>query len=142
MLIDAATLAQVTTDVADTMLGISVSALPGQSAPGRRMVASVCIRGESNMSVEVETVRELARPIAGHMFAMETGELEEMDLRDALGEVANMIGGNVKGILCGEYTLSLPRVEERPAPFVAAPQDISIAMSSNGFPFNVRIVAV
>ena len=46
------------------------------------------------------------------MFGMEPEEPEASDVRDTVGELANMAGGNVKSTLSGSCQLSLPSVTE------------------------------
>ena len=52
----------------------------------------------------------LAKTIASKMFAMEVEDLEEEEVLDAVGEIINMIGGNIKGSVGVESTLSIPDV--------------------------------
>jgi chemotaxis protein CheX len=64
------------------------------------------------------TAEELTRALlAEHAPA----ELEPEDVDDALGELANVVGGNVKAVLPGPSFLGLPEVG--PAPRVASPTD-------------------
>ncbi|MGY1712313.1 chemotaxis protein CheX [Geodermatophilus sp. SYSU D00758] len=49
------------------------------------------------------------------------GELEAEDVEDALGELANVVGGNVKAVLPGPSVLGLPEFGTAPAP--GAPAD-------------------
>ena len=46
------------------------------------------------------------------MFSVPEGELGDEDLRDALGELTNMVGGNIKTLLPGSEFISLPTVIE------------------------------
>ena len=48
--------------------------------------------------------------------------LEPEDVTDAFGEIANVVGGNVKAALPGPSTLSLPQVGD--APVVRNPDDV------------------
>ena len=41
--------------------------------------------------------------------------LEDEDVADALGELANVVGGNVKAVLPGPSVLGLPEVGSAPA---------------------------
>jgi len=52
----------------------------------------------------------LAKSSAAAMLGCEPGELSNDDLRDALGELANMIGGNLKSLLAAPSSLTLPWV--------------------------------
>jgi len=73
------------------------------------LCACVDIVGAWNGVVSVECDEVLAREIARRMFGSEPGAIVEGDLMDAMREVANLIGGNVKGALAGGCALSLPR---------------------------------
>jgi chemotaxis protein CheX len=44
------------------------------------------------------------------MFAAEAGSLSWDEVSDALGELTNMVGGNIKGLLPAPSTLSIPSV--------------------------------
>lgn len=71
--------------------------------------ACVDIVGPWNGAVSVECDEEMARTFAERMFERAPGQIAEGDLLDALREVANLIGGNVKGTLTSGCQLSLPR---------------------------------
>jgi chemotaxis protein CheX len=51
-----------------------------------------------------------ARRAAAAFLAMELDEVSEDDLSDVLGELANIVGGNVKAMLPPGCFLSLPQV--------------------------------
>jgi hypothetical protein len=65
------------------------------------------------------TAAELTRTLLGE-HAPEL--LEHEDVADAFGEIANVVGGNVKAALPGPSALGLPEVGEGPA--VRNPQDV------------------
>jgi CheY-specific phosphatase CheX len=50
--------------------------------------------------------------VAAAMFGMDDGQASEADVHDAIGEIANMTAGNVKGLVSGYSRLSLPTVTE------------------------------
>ena len=80
---------------------------------GERAVTScVQITGEWEGAVTVACSETLATQLAAAMFAMEPEELDDEMTRDAMGEIANMTGGNVKGVAPGQNTLALPTVSE------------------------------
>ena len=56
--------------------------------------------------------RPAVRAAAARMFSVPEAELTNEDLRDALGELTNMVGGNVKTLLPGSEFISLPTVIE------------------------------
>jgi hypothetical protein len=41
--------------------------------------------------------------------------VDDEDVADALGEVANVLGGNIKSVLPGEFRLGLPQVGDAPS---------------------------
>jgi chemotaxis protein CheX len=62
----------------------------------------------------------VARELAAAMFGIEADDLGDEELVDALGEVTNMIGGNVKALVGGNV-LSLPSVTRGRDFLVAVP---------------------
>ena len=60
-------------------------------------------------SLLVQAPEPVARELAAAMFGIEADDLGDEELVDALGEVTNMIGGNVKALVGGNV-LSLPSV--------------------------------
>lgn len=71
-----------------------------------------CIRvgGAWNGLVKLSMSESLTRRATAAMFGASPEALTEADLRDALGEITNMVGGNVKALLPGPSRLSLPHV--------------------------------
>ena len=55
---------------------------------------------------------ELAREVASVMFGVEPADVSASELSDAIGELANMTGGNLKALLPELTMLSLPSVTE------------------------------
>ena len=75
-----------------------------------RMVAWVSITGEWTGHLQVQTTPAGARGIAANMFQMESDEVSADEIADAFGEIANMVGGGVKGMVGVHTALSLPQV--------------------------------
>jgi chemotaxis protein CheX len=75
-----------------------------------QVVASVAISGEWNGHVLVGATPVAARKIAAAMFDMTPESVSDDDLADAFGEIANILGGNVKGLLPEPSVLSLPQI--------------------------------
>jgi chemotaxis protein CheX len=65
---------------------------------------------EGTMLLEIPV--HIGRSIAGQMFGMEPAAVSDAEVRDAVGELVNMIGGNVKALLPGPSFISLPAVAE------------------------------
>lgn len=74
--------------------------------------ASITIDGEWNAEVQTIIPEKLASQITCTMFSMTPDELTDSDMQDAMGEVVNIIGGNIKGIVGLESNLSLPCVAQ------------------------------
>jgi len=73
--------------------------------------AGVSISGtwQGNVTVELGTTAAVA--LTARMLALGPGEaVADADLADAIGELVNMIGGNVKSLMPGPSMLSLPMV--------------------------------
>ena len=76
--------------------------------------ASVEIRGEWDGAVTLEMSPTAARTAARTMLTLE--DVEDTDVLDALGELVNMIGGNIKSLLPSGSALGLPMVSSTPVP--------------------------
>ena len=111
MSIDTQVLQQVVVDVCSGMLGLTVEPSPGISTDESEALSAVIrVSGEWESLIQVLAPMATARTIASNMFATEEAELTESEIRDAFGEIANMVGGNLKGIVDRETSLSLPCV--------------------------------
>ncbi len=105
-------------DVVDSvwnqMLGYEIVPTDGPIDFGTQpyLVGCVSITGDYDITLLVEVPEALARNLAATMFAMDESDLSPDEVFDTLGEMANMVGGNVKGLLAGNTQLSLPTVAE------------------------------
>jgi chemotaxis protein CheX len=72
--------------------------------------SSVSISGSWTGHVVYASSITAARRAAAAFLAMEMDEVSEEDLSDVLGELANIVGGNVKAMLPPGAFLSLPQV--------------------------------
>ena len=84
---------------------------PGASA-ARSTAACVQITGAWNGAVLLDCPAELARRAASILLGVEQAAVTVYDLQDAVAELVNMIGGNIKGLLPPTCFLSLPAVVE------------------------------
>lgn len=109
MQVDAEMLQQITIGVCQSMLGLELSPINSVATTADQLVASVEIRGQRHCIIEVFAHRDLMASIAETMFSSDRGSLSEEEIRDAFCEIANMIGGNVKGAFGDDSAdLSLP----------------------------------
>lgn len=74
----------------------------------RQVIGIIPIDGEFSGGVVVQVEESLAIELACAMLAMPMDALESDDIQDALGEISNMVAGNVKAILPGPSRLALP----------------------------------
>ena len=107
--------ARITADVFQTMLGVEVqpdrSPLP--SARSAQLATSaVYFAGQWKGAVLVECTVGQALQFAARLFGSVVPEYINDDVRDAVGELANMIAGNLKSVLPGGVSLSMPSVVE------------------------------
>ena len=102
---------EIVQSIFSTMIGldVSVSDTPW-SSKGDRLTSTVYLEGDWNGAVSFECSGEHACQIAGHFMAAEPPAAVDDDVRDVLGELANMIGGNVKSVIATDVRLSLPSV--------------------------------
>jgi chemotaxis protein CheX len=72
--------------------------------------SSVSITGSWSGHIVYASSRAAAQRAAAAFLAMELDEVSEEDISDTLGELANIVGGNVKAMLPQGAQLSLPQV--------------------------------
>ncbi len=114
MIIDEEILLQVAQDLCSTMLGFESGQFPQADHLNVRIQSSLLIQGESTFRLTVGAPFETAGAIASRIYRQDVAALDEESILDAVGEVANIIGGNVKGMLDGEFSLSLPETHNLP----------------------------
>jgi chemotaxis protein CheX len=105
--------AEVVEQVFTGMLGFELVRTHGDTLPSpgdARYIGTVHITGSWSGSVVVECPEAFGRIVAATMFESEPDAVAEDELVDVVGELANMLGGNVKALLEGESMLSLPTV--------------------------------
>lgn len=102
-------LAQVVDDVLETF----VAGLADEPQPADTVLpvtAFVQITGGWTGAVLFSCSAELASTVTAAMLALPAEELSQDDISDAVGEVANMVGGSVKSLMLEPADLSLPTV--------------------------------
>ena len=108
--LDQATLQLIVGDVFTGLLGEveppDMMIEPG--VPELPVCASVSISGEWNGTVLVACSAPLARLVTAQLLLTADADLADDDVRDAVSELANVIGGNVKSVMPGPSVLSLP----------------------------------
>jgi chemotaxis protein CheX len=103
--------AEIAGQVWDSFLGLPLVEAGSADAPtGMVMTGLVAITGAWQGSVVLRCSYEHAVVAAEAMFAAEPGSLDESEIADALGELTNMVGGNIKSLLPEPSALSIPSV--------------------------------
>lgn len=106
---------EIAMNVWGSMLDICLEPLsPAATLPPTSRSASGCVHisGAWEGSIVVECAWELARQVTEVMLGMAEGAASSDEVHDALGELTNMIGGNVKSLVPFPSQLSLPSVIE------------------------------
>jgi chemotaxis protein CheX len=81
-----------------------------ESTVEHRLAAAVSVTGAWRGHVVVACSQTASHYVAAALLGVPEGEVTPADVIDALGELANVIGGNVKALLPGSCVLSLPYV--------------------------------
>lgn len=108
------TVNQVVAEVFSTMLGIEAAPVPshGPSHDGAWIAACIHISGSCAGSIVVQVPSAFGRRAAAAMFAADPASLGDGEIKDALGEVANMVAGALRLALPMPNQISLPSVAE------------------------------
>jgi len=107
-------LARIVQDIFQAMLGLEVeiSHQPPTEEPGTAIVtASMHLGGTWNGAVLLQCPLWAACGFSAALTGIERPKTADADVRDAMGELINMVAGNFKGLLGGTH-LSLPTVVE------------------------------
>jgi flagellar motor switch protein FliN len=86
-------------DTFTTMLSMDLSKVGKITDPGlddKRYVASVSFAGEVVGNLCLHASREFSCLVTGAMLGMEPDQVEEEELKDVLGELTNIVSGNLK----------------------------------------------
>jgi chemotaxis protein CheX len=111
--VNAEMIAQTVEAVFLNMMNLEVS--PGGTpwAPSHdQLTSAVHLSGVWNGALLFECDRRQACRFAGRFLSMDAPGAVTDDVRDVLGELANMIGGNMKSALAAGLSLSMPSVTD------------------------------
>jgi hypothetical protein len=102
----------------------------------------VAVSGPWNGRVVLTVGRETAVELTRCLLKEHAPEvLEPEDVEDAMGELANVVGGNVKGVLPAPSLLGLPEFGDAPAP--ADPADVvRVDVVWRGQPLSIAVQGV
>ena len=110
------TIAEITKGVFSTMVMLDVVDEPPLDAPvlnfHETVTSMVGMAGSHSGILAIHCPKKLALLVTSNMLGMEVTEVDD-DVNDAMGEIANMVGGDVKHIFSpkgGDINLSIPTV--------------------------------
>ncbi len=136
----------VTEDVWLALLGEDEVLLPRLVPPGSPFdadgawSATVTVSGGWQGAVTIELLEHAARLLGAGMLDLPETELADADVADAVGELVNMVGGNVKSLMPGPSVLSLPAVAAGRAVFASDVTEVCrLDLSWRGGPVRVSI---
>lgn len=136
-----------TQEVWRSMLGLELTVAddaPLVPAPGQQHWSGcIALSGDFRGAVTVSCLEPMAKQAAASMFGMDPAEATDAEVQDAIGELANMVGGQTKMILGGTCTLGLPVVIEGQMFAATVPHSHSVMklhFHCDGHPVEVAIV--
>ena len=139
-LIDEATVQSIAEDAWTALVGEDefLVPVPGE-LPADVLSSWVDVVGPWTGTVVLTTARETAAGLTRALLGDHApDELEDEDIADAFGEIANVVGGNVKAALPGPSALSRPDVGAAPA--VRNPADVCrIDVLWRGEPLSISV---
>jgi chemotaxis protein CheX len=103
---------QIVSDVFHSMLRCEAHPAPEGPASSSHVTAVVFLAGSWQGAALLECGQKEAAAFASRLMPIAPAEITPDDVRDAMGEIVNMIGGNLKSILPHGVGLSLPSVVE------------------------------
>jgi chemotaxis protein CheX len=90
--------------------GVSPLVVHGDNKQSSEVHSTVSITGSWHGHIVYASSQYAAKKAAAAFLAMEPDEVGQEDISDVLGELANIVGGNVKAMLPAGCFLSLPTV--------------------------------
>jgi chemotaxis protein CheX len=136
-------LAQIVESVFGSMLSLEAHQSGSPWPAGtHRVRAMVRVTSGWNGAVLMECDPDQARRFAAKFLSMEAPDTVDELVRDVLGELANMIGGNLKCVLKGGMRLSLPSVAETAeAPQASGHVHHRLGFQTEDGPFGVIVIS-
>ena len=126
------------------MLGMEAYALDPLTplTGGPFVTATVLITDAVEGGVTLHMSASLGRALAAIMFCVEPDAVTAEDMIDAIGELANMLGGNLKALMRQPARLSLPLVTEGNSYKVSFPGAIVMNHVALGFEGHVAHIVL
>jgi len=100
---------KVTKEVWKTLMGLEIKVAEEDFGPETEKIAGfIQIMGAWDGTIILDCEKELSRLLASLIFGMPKEEVKDEEILDALGELVNIIAGNLKAYLPQPGHLSLP----------------------------------
>jgi len=136
---------QLTESIWISVLGLEVRRATGtpELPQERTLIGCVQITGAWEGAVTLHCAAGLARQAAGVMFGIDPESTSVEEVQDALAELANMTGGNLKTLLPEPCHLSFPTVVEGSNYTLRIPGSrlvSQVAFECQGYPLQVTLV--
>ena len=100
----------ITQDVWGAFTGTAIQVADDEGMHDGGVVGRVAVTGDWQGCVLLACPAQLARTAASAMFDLPAEQLTDEEVADAVGELTNMVAGNVKSMLPGPSRLSMPAV--------------------------------
>lgn len=115
MVMGASEVVEVTRSVWSSLLGDEqeLGSVDADHSAEQFVTGCVTVSGGWNGAISIGCTSRLARRVTAAMFELESDSASPAEVADAIGEIANMIGGNIKALMPGPSQLSLPAVTDR-----------------------------
>jgi chemotaxis protein CheX len=116
-LLDAATVQSIADEVWPSLVGDGEAFVPVPVPPPADVISAwVDIIGPWTGSVVLTCAPATAEALTESvLMTRPPAVVDDEDVADALGELANVLGGNIKGVLPGDSRLGLPQLGSAPA---------------------------
>lgn len=139
---DTGSMNEIVVSVFDGVAGVELGGADCRETPsGDSYSAEVRLSGDWQGSLQVRISQNLAREVAGVMLHRRDQWLDETSVMDAVGEIANMIAGNLRPLVDGAKRIGVPVVRyHRQGMAAAAAPLLGCAFSRAGRSVNVALV--
>ncbi len=140
MVIEQGDIFRMTNEIWSGMLQIDLQPARSVSKKGRGIGACVLITGAWEGAVRVDCSLELARLATARFLATSPAEVAIDQIRDAMGELANMNAGSLKPLLPRPCQISLPSVADGSDYTLSVPQ--GEVLLECGFEFEGEVLKI
>lgn len=104
---------QFVTDICSTFLMTKVSPTEKPFVPkGRNNTLAGCVQitGEWQGAITLYAPKEIGKKVAATMHGLDETEVDNQQIQDVIGEITNILAGNIKSLLPAPCSISLPTV--------------------------------